>query len=90
MMQILITDNILGFNILSYNIKYYITLYQKNYKFFVGYFDEDKIKTFSIILPKPNAYVKSYNAETKWMYFSNEDEELLKYIVTYGIKLTVV
>ena len=44
----------------------------------VGSLDESKSKTFSIILPKANAYVKSYDGETKFMYFSIEDEELLK------------
>ena len=37
-----------------------------------------KIKPFSIVLPKTRAYVKSYNGETKWMYFLIEDEKLLK------------
>ena len=52
---------------------------EKNYKYFVGYIDNaHKIKPFSIILPKRNAYVKCYDDETKWMYFLIEDEELLK------------
>ena len=38
---------------------------EKNYGFFVGYVDKNKIKLFSIILPKTNTYVKSYDAETK-------------------------
>ena len=81
-------DDILGFNTLSYNIKYYITLCQKNYKFFIGYFDEDKIKTFSVILPKAKVYVKSYIAETKWMFFSNEDGELLEKFVDIWNKVS--
>ena len=51
---------------------------EKNYGFFVGYVDKNKIKLFSIILPKMNTYVKSYDAETKQMYFSIEDNELFK------------
>ena len=38
---------------------------EKNYGFFVDYVDKNKIKLFSIILPKMNTYVKSYDAETK-------------------------
>ena len=37
-----------------------------------------KIKKLSIILPKTSAYSKSYNGETKWIYFFIEDDELLK------------
>ena len=50
----------------------------KNYKYFVGYLYENKSKPFSTILPKTNAYVKSYDSETKWMHFFIEDDELLK------------
>ena len=50
----------------------------KNCKYFVGYLDENKIKSFSRNLPKPNTYVNMYEGETKWMYFSIEYEELLK------------
>ena len=31
--------------------------------------DNHKIKPLHIMLPKTNAYVKSYDGETKWMYF---------------------
>ena len=42
----------------------------------------------NIILPKTNAYVKSYDGQTKWMYFLIEDDDLLeKYnIILFGIK----
>ena len=29
------------------------------------------------MLPKTSAYVKSYNGQTKWMYFLLEDDDLL-------------
>ena len=48
------------------------------YKYFIGYLDENRIKPLTIILLKTNAYVKSYDGETKWMYFLIENEELLK------------
>ena len=34
---------------------------------------ENKTKPFSIILRKVNAYVRSYNSETEWMYFFIDD-----------------
>ena len=55
-----------------------ISYCESNYGFFVGYVDENKIKLFSIILPKTSTYVKSYDAETKCMYFSIEYNVLLK------------
>ena len=30
------------------------------------------------MLPKTSAYVKSYDRQTKWMYFLIEDDELLE------------
>ena len=30
------------------------------------------------MLRKTNTYVKSYNGQTKWMYFFNEDDYLLE------------
>ena len=30
------------------------------------------------MLPKTNAYVKSYDGQTKWMYFLIEDDDLLE------------
>ena len=32
----------------------------------------------NITLPKTSAYVKSYDGQTKWMYFFIEDDDLLK------------
>ena len=52
---------------------------EENYKYFFVYMDDDyKIKPFSIVLPKTSAYVKSYDGETKWMYFLNENDESLE------------
>ena len=30
------------------------------------------------MLPKSSAYVKSYDEQTKWMYFLSEDDDLLE------------
>ena len=56
-----------------------IFLGQKNYKFLIGYMDDDyKTKLLHIMLSKTSAYVKIHDGETKWMYFLIEDDELLK------------
>ena len=36
------------------------------------------VKPLHIILPKTNAYVKSYDGQTKWMCFLIEDDVLLE------------
>ena len=64
---------------------------KNNYKYFIGYINDYKIKLFSIILPKTSAYVKTFDGETKSIYFMIEDEELLKeYIMIFGIKSAIV
>ena len=42
------------------------------------------------MLPKTSTYVKSFNGGTKWMYFLIEDDELLKNMMIFGIKLEIV
>ena len=37
-----------------------------------------KFKPLHIRLPKPSTYVKSYDGQTKWMYFLIEDDDLLQ------------
>ena len=39
------------------------------------------------MLPKTSTYVKSYDGQTKWMYFLTEGDDLLKNIMPSGIKL---
>ena len=49
------------------------------YKYFIGYKEDDhKITPLRIKLPTPSDYVKSYDEETKWMYFFTENDALLK------------
>ena len=51
----------------------------KKYKYFIGCKDDDyRIKPLSIMHPKGNAYIKSYDGETKWMNFLIKDGDLLK------------
>ena len=37
-----------------------------------------KVKPLHTMLPKTRAYVKSYDGQTKWMYFLTEDDEILE------------
>ena len=56
-----------------------ISFGEKNYKYFVGcVYNDNRIKPLHIMLLKINAYVKSYDGQIKWMYFSVEDDDLLK------------
>ena len=52
---------------------------EKNYKCFTGYiYEYYKFKPLHIMLPKASAYVKSYDGQTKWMYFLIKDDDLLE------------
>ena len=50
-------------------------------------YNDNKVKTLNIRLPKRSAYVKSYDGETRWIYCSIEDDDLLE---TYNIILDKV
>ena len=41
-------------------------------------YDDHKVKPLHIMLPKTSAYVKSYDGQTKLMYFLMEDDGLLE------------
>ena len=52
---------------------------EKNYKYYIGYlYNDHKVKPLRIMLPETRAYVKSYDGQTKWMYFLIEDYDLLE------------
>ena len=52
---------------------------EKNYKYFIDYFYNDhKVKPLHKMLPKTSAYVRSFDGQTKWMYFLTEDDDLLE------------
>ena len=58
---------------------YDISLCEINYKCFIGYVNYYyKIKPLPIIVPKRNIYVKSYDIETKGMYFLIKGNDLFK------------
>ena len=41
-------------------------------------YNDYKVKPLHIILPKTSAYVKSYDRQTKWMYFLIKNDDLLE------------
>ena len=46
-------------------------------KYFTGYLCNDyKVKPLHIMITKTRTYVKSYDGQTKWMYFLIEDDDL--------------
>ena len=51
-----------------------ISFGERNYKYFIGYL----YKPLHKMLPKTNGYVKSYDGQTKRMYFLIEDDDLLE------------
>ena len=51
--------------------------------------DDCKMKPFCIIFPKTSTLVKSYDRETKWMYFWIEEDKLLENIMIFGIKSAI-
>ena len=53
-------------------VSYKISFSEKNYKYFIGYLDDDyKVKPLHIVPLKTSAYVKRYDGQTKWMDFFN-------------------
>ena len=56
-----------------------ISFVEKNYKYFIGcLYNDHKINPLHEMYPKTSAYVKSYDAQTKWMYFMIKDDDLLE------------
>ena len=67
-----------------------ISFGEKNYNYFIGYlYNDNKVKPLHIMLPKTNAYVKSYDGQTKWMYILIEDDDLLEIYNTIWDKVSV-
>ena len=68
-----------------------ISFGEKNYKYYIGYlYNNHKVKPLHIMLPKTSAYVKSYDEQTKWMYFLIEDNDLLEKYNTIWDKVSAV
>ena len=61
---------------------------EKNCNYFIGYlYDNHEVKPLHITLSKISAYVKSFDGQTKWMYFLTKDNDLLKTITLFGLKI---
>ena len=64
---------------------------EKNYKYFIGYlYNDQKVKPLHMMLLKASNYVKSYDGQTKWMYFLIEDCDLLENLILFGIKSALI
>ena len=51
----------------------------KSDKYIIGYLcNNDKVKSLHIMLPKTCAYLRSYDGQTKMMYFLINDDDLLE------------
>ena len=58
---------------------------EKNYKYFIVLLNNDyKVKPLHIMLLKTSTYVKSYDGQTKLMYFLIKDDDLLKKYTIWG------
>ena len=52
---------------------------KKNCKYFIGYlYNDHKVKPLHKMLPKTSTYVQSYYAQTKWMSFLIDADDLLQ------------
>ena len=63
---------------------------KKNYKCFIGYLEEHKIKPFSIIIPKTSVYVISYDVGKNGCIFQLKIRNYKKNIMIFGIKSAIV
>ena len=64
---------------------------KKKYEYVVGYlYNNHKVKPLHIMLPKTSAYVRSYDGQTKWIYFLIEDDEFLEKYNTIWVKVSAV
>ena len=52
-------------------------------------YNDHKNKPLHITLPKTSTCVKSYDGQTKWMYFLIEDDDLLEKYNTIWDKITL-
>ena len=52
--------------------------------------DDNKIEPLNIMLQETRAFIKNQDGEIKWMYLLIDDYELLRKIMIFGMKSTVV
>ena len=64
---------------------------EKNCKYFIGYlYNDHKVKSLQIMLPRTRTYLKICDGQTKWMHFLIEDDELLAKYNTIWNKSVVI
>ena len=52
---------------------------KKKYKYFFVYlYGGSNVRPLDVIVTRTSAYVKSYDGQTKWIYFLIEDGDLLE------------
>ena len=62
---------------------------KKNYTYTIGYlYNNHRVKSLHIMLPKTSADLKSWDRQTKWMYFVIENDDLLEKYNTIWDKVT--
>ena len=60
-----------------------ISFGEQNCKYFISYlYNGNKVKPLNIILSKASEYVKSYDRQTKWIYFLIDNDDLLEKCIT--------
>ena len=60
-------------------------------KYFIGdLHNHYKVKPLHIMLPKTSAFVNIYDRKTKWMYFLNENDDLLENLIVFGINTALI
>ena len=53
-----------------------ISFGEKNYEYFIDYlYNINKVKPLHIMLRKTSACAKTYDGQTKWIYFLIEDDD---------------
>ena len=56
-----------------------ISVGEKSHKYFIGYlYNGNKVKPLNLMLLKTSASAKSYDGQTKWIYFLIEDDGILE------------
>ena len=60
-------------------VAYKISFGEKNYKYFIGYwYNCNQVKPLHIMVSKTGSYLRSYDGQTKWMYFLSEGGDLFE------------
>ena len=70
------------------NVSGLISSGEKNCKYFIDYLHDDyRINPLHAMLSQTSTYVRSYDDQTKWIYFFIEDNDLLEKCNTFLYKV---